>query len=253
MWIISLEIALVLTENENPAPTTTVDGATLRASTTPFATKLATWNALRDALVPFGCTEQWTTDSATAIVDDAEAAGDMAMAASLRAQVTAAQIALAKDSDFIYLWSQRVDDIEAVFGAYDARLVTRMSVYDCELRIVPSSLARFTKLTRLSISEPRVDSAGLRGLALPSLELLNLCDTGVRELRRDDVAGFPLLAKLYLCRCPLVDLDPAIIEVCPKLERVVIDDTPLGADAAKMAVLRARWRGVVWEPEPSFW
>jgi hypothetical protein len=248
----ALELSLLLTDNDNPAPTTTVDGATMNANALPFAQKLAIWNALRDALAPLGCTEQWWPDHATSIVDDAEAAGEVAMAAALRARVTASFVERAKGADYISLWSQRLDDLEAVLAAYDPALVTSVSVYDSELRTVPRSLARFANLTRLSLSEP-IDSAGLRGLALPKLEMLNLCDTRVDELRREDVAGFPELAQLYLCRCPLTALDPDIIEVCPKLARVVVTETPLDRDAAKMAVLRERWPGVVWEPEPSTW
>jgi len=65
------------------------DGLTvvLRATSAPFAIKLATWFALRDALATLGCTDRTIDMQPTAIVDDAKAAGDLETAARLRKEI----------------------------------------------------------------------------------------------------------------------------------------------------------------------
>ena len=50
-----------------------------------------------------------------------------------------------------------------------------------------------------------------------------------------------------LCPYDATCLDPEIIDACPNLRRVMIIDTPLAADRAKLAVLQARWSAVRWE------
>ncbi|MCE9578353.1 MAG: hypothetical protein K8W52_34820 [Deltaproteobacteria bacterium] len=59
----------------------------LRATSAPFAIKLATWHALRDALAALGCTDRTIEMKPIAIVDEARAAGDIQTAARLRAEI----------------------------------------------------------------------------------------------------------------------------------------------------------------------
>ena len=63
----------------------------------------------------------------------------------------------------------------------------------------------------------------------------------LRRVTKDELAGFPALEVLRLSDSPLESLDLAIIDVCPKLVRVYVENTPLEKNAAAMAELRARW------------
>lgn len=269
---IRLEMRLTQMERgpDDPLASTSLGGVTIHAPAASFATKLAAWHALRDALVDIGCTDRTLVSCPSPIVDHAEAAGETTMAMRLRADITAALVAEAPRSRFsVSLMSPRADDLEAVLAAYvDPQAITSVSLEDCELRALPAGLARFPNIEQLSlvhnnidvrelcrVSLPKltslslngIDGSALRGISLPTLTTLNVRGPALRKVSRDDLAGFPGLTVLVLCSSQLEELDPDIIEVCPKLRRVLIMDTPLARDEARIAVLRDRWQAVHWE------
>lgn len=245
---IAMSIHQSMMGENDPNPINSIGIVTLRdAPGESFAIRLATWHALRDALADLGCADITLTAYPAQIVDDAVAAGDMATAARLRADITAALIAEAPAWRHIHLSSTRVDDIEAVLAAYIDPLSIRTIILSrCGLRSLPAGCARFANTETLTFVEPEVDGSALRGVSLPQLTSLDMSCSGVQQLGRDDLAGFPSLAELYLQHSQLALLDPDIIEVCPNLRRVIVTNTPLDRSESALAALQAKWR-VTWE------
>lgn len=235
----------------------------------PFAEKLALWSALRSALARAGCREQILPGRGAVIVRDAEAAGETALAARLRAETVAALVA---DPGFhISLDSLRLAEMETVLAAHPRpETVTSLALTRC-----PASqlLARFSGIEGVALAEMRADdielvlgvhprpevlhSIGLHACDMhalpdafarfPNLERFSM-DTGIRELAQADVANKSHLVLLDFEHSPIEVLDPDIIEVCPHLHRVFLFGTPLSKDQAKMDVLYGRWPGVEWTP-----
>ena len=224
---------------------TEVRGATLRAPTAAFAAKLSAWQALRDTLAPLGYTDTTLAGRPGQIVDDAVAAGETALGARWRSEITATLIAAARKTSWLILQSQRPDDMNAVLAAYpEPEQVEKLYLDDCRLSALPASLARFVSIDRLGLDGAEIDGNALRVLSFPKLTYLTLRRSAVRELRREDLAGFPALDDLRLEQSQLRALDPGILEACPKLAQLVIIETPLVRDEAAIAALRARWPGV---------
>lgn len=231
-------------------PSNVLHGTTLHAPDATFADKLAIWHALRDALAELGCTDATLADRPAPIVDEAEAAGELVTAARLRAEITAALVEYARACSNVRLISPRADDIDAILAAYRRpEQVTDVTLVDCELRELPASFARFTRIQRLTLVDAGIDGHVLRGAQLPRLTTLVL-GGGVRHVHREDLAGCPDLEQLELANSQLVALDPDIVEVCRKLRRVAIASTPLDRDARSTALLRARWPAVALEGSP---
>lgn len=245
---VAMSISQAMMGDDDPNPINSIGSVTLRdAPGESFATRLATWQALRDALANLGCADITLTGYPAAIVDDAVAAGDAATAARLRADITAALIAEAPAWRHVHLSSTRVDDIERVLAAYiDPLSIRTLILSRCGLRSLPAGCARFANTETLTFVEPDIDGTALRGVSLPRLESLDLSGSGVRQLGRDDLAGFPSLTGLYLQGSQLALLDPDIIKVCPSLRRVIVTNTPLERSENALADLQAQWR-VTWE------
>jgi len=87
----------------------------------------------------------------------------------------------------------------------------------------------------------------LRGVSLPKVTTLNLGGPRVRQLRKEDVAGLPAIELLVFANCALEDLAPDIIDACLRIGRVLLNGAPLERDEAKLALLKARWKGVKWD------
>lgn len=216
------------------------------AANATFTTKLAAWRELQAAFAQLGCREYTLEMNGAAILDEATAAGDTAAVALLREAISAALIAAARITASVQILSPRVD-IEPILAAYlRPEAMATMSLADCGLTALPSGFARFPNLQTLSIHEDAFDGSVLRGVSLPQLGELTLRGTSLRRVTKEDLAGFPALETLRLSDSALEALDPAILEVCPDLVRVYVDDTPLAADAAAMATLRQRWPGMKW-------
>jgi hypothetical protein len=157
----------------------------------PYATKLVIWKALAESFAAIGCRDE-TPMNASAIVDDADAAGDSETSARVRALVLDTLIADARTSRWVRIISPRID-IEPVLAAYVApEDISSMTLHDCGLRAMPTSFARFSRLRSLELWEPTLDASVLvRGMSLPELSHLVLIN-GAR-LAKDDLAGFPAL------------------------------------------------------------
>ena len=247
-----MRLEMRLTQSErgpgDPLSHTSIGIVTLHAPAASFATKLATRHALRDALADIGCTDHTLVSMPAPIVDEAEAAGETATAARLRADITAALVAEAPSCRHVSLMSTRAEDIEAVLAAYvDPQAIRTVIFHDCGLNALPAGFARFPNVESLTFVENDIDGRALRGVSLPSLTNLYMGGSGIRQMSRADLAGFPMLARLLLQESQLRELDPDIIEVCQKLRRVLITNTPLARDARKIAALRARWKDVAWQ------
>ncbi|MEO7729914.1 MAG: hypothetical protein ABIY55_03000 [Kofleriaceae bacterium] len=244
-----LELALLQSMRgpDDPETHTALCGCTLHAPTATFATRLAAWAAVRDALAAIACADCTLTWRPAPIVDAAEAAGDTAMVDRLRAEITAALVAEAPSCRHVTLMSTRAD-LEAVLAAYvDPQDISNVCFDDCSLSALPTGVARhFPNVENLSWTDDGIDGHALCGVVLPKLDRLHLQSSALRRVRRADLAGFPRLTELILLNNPLEDLAPEIIEACPMLRRVVITNTPVAGDAFKLAALRARWQGVVW-------
>lgn len=217
---------------------------TLRSAA--YAAKLRAWRALQAAFAALGCRERTLENSAAEILDDAVAANDDDTARSLRAHILAALIEQAKITRSVGIRSPRVD-VEPILAAYrDPEGMVSFGLADCGLRALPAGFARFPNLEVLSLEEDAFDGDVLRGVSLPKLRDLRLGGRSLRRLTKDDLAGFPALEVLNLADTPLQELDAAILDVCPKLVRVYVDDTPLSRDAARWGALRKAWVGMKW-------
>ena len=233
-----LTVVAILTLSASTATSTpTASGLSVRIDCPSFATKLAAWHTLGEALAKIGCSEYTLIGSGMAdIVDEAEAV-DAAYAAQLRAQITAALVAHAPQCAAVLLTSTRPDDIEAILAAYPTpERISSVILSDLKLTALPTNLARFYNTEHLTLTD--LDGSALRGLQLLRLTALHLRDSKVRQLQRDDVAGFPALTELFLQDSALEVLDPAIRDVCPQLRRVNVQHT---------RVRPLPWPGVTWE------
>lgn len=218
----------------------------------PFAMMLATWHALRDAFAQLGCIDR--TIPQASMVDDAEAAGDVATGEALRAQTTAQLLAKAREERHVHLSHVRLlpGSIEDILAAYPDG-ITSVVLWGLGLMALPAGFARFTEIDHLTLLEDDIDASVLRGLARPRLTTLNVRLRGLSRVTREDLAGFPLLGLLAIEHCQLEDLDADIIDVCPKLYRVMIAGTPLAKNPERIATLRARWPGVhTWDLKGLF-
>ena len=210
----------------------------------PYATKLAAWQALTTAFAKIGWIDD-TLTSAAPIIDDATAAGDTSTVARIRAESAAALIEQARGCRYVSLQSPRTA-VEPILAAYQLpEDISGMSLSDCGLRALPANFDRFPNLENLALDEDAFAGSILRGVSLPKLLDLALNGKGIWRVIKEDLAGFPNL-EILACHGNLEDLDPEIIEVCPKLIRVDVNDTPLSRDDRKMTVLRARWPRMLW-------
>ena len=243
---ISISITQHFSLPSDPAPGTEITYVRVRTPGLSFSQLRETWHGLRDALGAIGCIDvTLQRPVAASIVARMEDAGEEALAAELRAEITAALIAEARTGGALHLTSARAD-LEAVLAACPVSN-THVSFEDCRFRALPRALARFTDLSYLQITEEDIDGDILRGWSFPRLAWLTLRGSSVRRLTREDVAGFPNLDNLNLYRSKLRSLDPDIIDACPHLTRVGIADTPLARDAEAVAALKARWTEVTWD------
>ncbi len=229
----------------DPAPIITHANVTLSSATATFATKVAIWRALRTAFAAVGARDR-TLLSAAPIVDDADAAGEAATAMALRREISAALIEQVAVSANITITSPRVDIAPLLAANQRAASILSVGLYDCGLQRLPASFSRFPNIESLWLHEDALDASALRGLSLPKLRQLTVRSMALRRVTKDELAGFPALEVLRLSDSPLESLDLAIIDVCPKLVRVYVENTPLEKNAAAMAELRARWPRMLW-------
>lgn len=235
----------------DPAPIITHANVTLSSETATFAARLATWRALRTAFAAAGARDR-TPLSAAPIVDEADAAGEAATAMELRREISAALIEQAAVSASVTITSPRVD-VAPILAAYQrAASISSVGLYDCGLQRLPESFSRFPNIEGLWLHEDALDASALRGLSLPKLTQLTVRSKALRRVTKDELAGFPSLEVLRLSDSPLESLDPAIIDVCPKLIRVYVENTPLEKDDAAMAELRARWPRMLWRYQDGY-
>lgn len=229
----------------DPAPIITHANVTLSSATATFATRVAIWRALRTAFAAVGARDR-TLLSAAPIVDAADAAGEAATAMALRREISAALIEQAAVSANITITSPRVDIAPILAANQRAASILSVGLYDCGLQRLPASFSRFPNIESLWLHEDALDASALRGLSLPKLRQLTVRSKALRRVTRDELAGFPALEVLRLSDSPLESLDPAIIDVCPKLVRVYVENTPLEKNDTAMAELRARWPRMLW-------
>jgi hypothetical protein len=219
---------------------TRLDRVELRGASASFGMKLATWHALREAFAALGWVDRTLTTWPAPIVDDAVAAGEGDVAARLRADITAALIAEANKPGLreVRLWSPRADDLEAVLAAYpEPAQIVLMTLADVGIRALPKAFARFPNIEVLTLDGNELGDGALRGVSLPALYMLSLGRCPIRELGREDLAGFPQLAHLDVSGTGVQEVAADVGTVCPKLQRVV----------------GARWLGLrmVGEPDSS--
>jgi hypothetical protein len=245
--VVTVSLSQHFMSTTDPDPDTEIHNVGFTTPQVSFPQMREVWNGLRDALGAIGCTDLTLVRPAAArIVARMENAGETALAAALRAEITAALVAEARtEVPFIYLTSSRAD-LDAVLAACPPT-TTRVFFEDCRFKTLPRALERFTDLTYLQITEEDIDGDLLRGWSFPRLAWLSLRGSSVRRLAREDVAGFPDLDNLDCYRSKLRWLDPEIIGVCPSLTRVGIADTPLARDAETVKALKARWPKVTWD------
>jgi len=229
---------------DDPQPLISSLQVTLASTAALFAAKLALWKTVQDALGPLGFTEHTLTYGGAEVIDEAEATGDVATWTLLRERKAAKLIEHAAHAAHVVLISPRTD-IEPVLAAHPRPAeVSSMSLSDCRIAALPPSFSRFTGLTMLSLEEDAIDGDVLRGIYLPKLEHLRIRGQAVRSLTSEDLAGFPALQLLSCTHCPLSQVDPAILDVCPRLVRIYLEHTPLWREHE--AELRARWPNVAW-------
>jgi hypothetical protein len=229
-------------DEEDPAALATLGTLRLEGATASFATKYAAWQELRGVFAALGCADQTLISYPAQIVDDAVAAGETAIAARLRSEITTALIAHAKAQSHyeVRLGWTRADDIEAVLEAYDPARIVFMHLSGCGLSALPRAFARFPAIEILDLDHNPIDASVLR-ISLPKLYMMSLQRCPIASLQRDDLAGFPALRNLTVSNAPLRELDARIIDVCPQLGSLDIRGTPLANDDAQLTALRARW------------
>jgi uncharacterized protein (TIGR02996 family) len=137
----------------------------------------------------------------------------------------------------------------------DPERIVSVILADCRLQALPHGLTRFPNIETLDLQEDAFDGSVLRGLALPRLAQLRLSGRSLRRVAKEDLAGFPELEVLILTDSSLEALDPEIVDVCPRLRRVYVQNTPLRDDRPAFEALRARWPRMAWSyhdgiPEP---
>ncbi|MBA3461043.1 MAG: hypothetical protein H0T46_13850 [Deltaproteobacteria bacterium] len=209
-----------------------------------FTARVAVWHALRDGLARLAYVDRTFTKHPARIVDDADAAGEMAAAARLRAEIREALIAEAYKFRVVWLVDTRVDDIEAVLAAYpDPDKKDEVTLENCKLGALPAGCGRFTNIQALTFIDSGSDINALRMMKLPRLTKLSFARSGITRLTRDDVAGLPLLTELDVSDSRLAELDPAILDRCPRLQRVKMRFAPL----QNFSALREAWPNVSWE------
>ncbi len=210
--------------------------------------RLAAWSSLRDALAPLGYEDTTLAGSPAPIVDEVEASGDHALAASMRRDITLALVRAVPTYRHVALGDTRPDDLGAVLRAYlRPEDIVSVSFTRLGLRALPAELASFPRLRSLSLHDERLTAAALRGWTFPSLSELGLLRTDTRVLEPDDLRGLPSLGTLFLASSPLERLDLQLLDVCPALRRVNLADTPLAKDRAQLGELRSRWPAVRFE------
>jgi uncharacterized protein (TIGR02996 family) len=231
---------------DEPEPRISSVNVALRSETATFAARLAAWRALTHGFAQVGAHDITLSYNGATIVDDAEAAGERETAAQLRAEIAAALTDQASRTASCYIRSPRID-VEPILAAYPhPERIVSFGLADCGLQALPANFARFPNIERLSLEEDAFDGSVLRGVSRPRLEWLTLGGKGLRRITRDDLAGFPALEVLSCIHSPLAELDPGILDVCPKLVRVYVDGTPLAADERAMARLRTSWPRMLW-------
>lgn len=244
---VTLSTSQAMRGDDDPEAIITHAYVTLQSDT--YATKLAAWRELQDAFAAIGCCEQTLQMGAAPILDDAKAAGDETTANLLRDNIAGALVAQARLTRSVGITSPRVD-IEPILLAYEEpEHIVSFTLSDCGLRSLPVAFARFPNMKSLSLEEDAFDGSILRGVSLPKLESLRLAGKSLRRVTKDDLAGFPALEILSCINSPLEELDPNVIDVCPKLVRVYVQNTPLARNERAMADLRMRWPGMKW----SYW
>ncbi len=223
---LQLSASQELLVRDDPEPV--ISSVTVRV-TGPSARKLAAWPKITAAFEQLGCVETTYANHAAPIIDEADAAGDVATATRVREATLAALVAQARRSAHVAIRAPRVD-VEPILAAYEAaERIVSVSLSDCGLTALPAGLARFPAIEWLSIAEDGLDGRAFRGLVRPALRELGVEGAGLRSFAKADLEGLPALVGLRCERSGLEDLDPDIIEVCPKLDRVFIDGTPLAA------------------------
>ncbi len=218
----------------------------------PFAMKLAIWHALRRAFAELGCIDH--TAPSSSMIEDATGANDSATAAKMRADLTAMLTTKAHDERDSVDVSAPPDDLEAVLAAYpEPARIRSVRFWGLGLTELPAGFDRFPNIETLSLVEHKLGPEVLRGMSRARLTTLSISFDQLRHLTREDLVGFPELGRLCVDNCPLEILDLDIIEVCPKLYRVMLPGTPLAKNKARINELRTRWTGVhTWDLKGLF-
>ena len=147
--------------------------------------------------------------SSSTIIDAAEAAVDIELVKQLREETMSHAISTARISRAVTLTSMRLDNLDAVLDAYqEPDRIKSVSFYEVGMTAeqLPAALARFPNVESLCINEANIGSAALRGVSLAKLDTLSLAHSGVQHVHKEDLAGFPNLAVLFLGETNLEDL-----------------------------------------------
>lgn len=219
-----------------------VMAATIRVRAERFRQKRELWMQLQTMFATYGLVDETLEHGMAAIVDDADNAGESAYARELRREITRVWCRKCANQTSIDLFRTRPDDHEAIVRAPAApELLQMVRLIDTRLTALPRNLARFENLTTLWIEEQPYDGHDLAGFRFPKLHTLYLGQSRVVALSRDQLVGFPELRRLRIHDCALDDLDLGIADVCPRLERLWIGNTPLSLDERRMAALATRF------------
>jgi hypothetical protein len=161
----------------------------LRGTSALYATKLATWHALRDALARIGFTDRTIDMKPTMIVDDANAAGDVATATRLRAEIAVVREAAVRVSS-------PPTPPPAAKPVVDRDPPPPQVTFDAGALEVTGMLDA-TSLRTL------IESGAYRSATKVGLAWTALHDTGVAYLARS--GGFPSVIELKLGRTGMTD------------------------------------------------
>lgn len=210
-----------------------------------MAERMEAWRAIVSGLAELGARDVTWLVGPAPIVDDVEAAGDVALAQHMRQAITSALLEEVPLHRAVTLGSTRPHDLGAVLRAYARpESIVSISLVDVGISALPAELARFPNVRSLALGGPQLRASALRGWSLPSVDVLALTQSATTDVATEDLRGLPSVTLLALAYTPLSTLDEALLEVCPKLRRVTLSGTPLSRDAHALARLRAAWPSV---------